>query len=93
MNKRCDPLLNLLLMLKTDRKAQQKIEDIAITDDNIPAYKLLLDEAAPREKTMLSNSTAIIEEEALLPSLCAVFLFLAILGVGFPFGFYVEAVL
>ncbi|MFT5814058.1 MAG: methyl-accepting chemotaxis protein [Psychroserpens sp.] len=46
--------------------AQQEIKDISDTEDNIPSYKLLLDEAAPRASQMLSYITAIINEEATL---------------------------
>jgi methyl-accepting chemotaxis protein len=48
------------------KQAQQEIENIANTVDNIPSYKLLLNEAAPRAGEMLSAITAIIDEEVTL---------------------------
>ena len=50
------------------RTAQQEVEDIAQTDDNVPAFKLLLTEAAPRAGKMLKAITAIIDEESTLPA-------------------------
>ncbi len=48
------------------RGAQQEIEDIAHTDQNIPSIELLLTQAAPRAGKMLSAITAIINEEVKL---------------------------
>ena len=50
------------------RVAQQQVEDIAHTPENIPAVKLLLAEAAPRAAKVISAITAMIEEEATLPA-------------------------
>ncbi|WP_028865595.1 HAMP domain-containing methyl-accepting chemotaxis protein [Psychromonas aquimarina] len=52
--------------LSTFKNAQQKIEDIAHTSDNIPSYHLLLTKAAPKASLMLQHITAIINEEAAL---------------------------
>ncbi len=50
------------------RFAQQEIEAIAHTDENIPSYYLLLTEAAPRANSMLKAVTAIIDQESDLPA-------------------------
>ncbi len=52
--------------LESLRKAQQDAEDVAQTDKNIPAYELLLSEAAPRGDKLLAAATAMIDAEALL---------------------------
>jgi len=52
-----------LALFKT---AQQEIEDISHSDKNIGSYTLLLTEAAPRATKMLSDITAIIDEESTL---------------------------
>lgn len=46
--------------------SQQEIEDISHTNDNIASYNLLLTDAAPRAAKMLSQITAIIDEESTL---------------------------
>jgi methyl-accepting chemotaxis protein len=46
------------------RIAQQEVEDIAQAPGNIPAFAVLLDEAAPRAGKMLTSITAIIDEES-----------------------------
>jgi len=46
------------------RTAQQEVEDISHTPDNIPALKILLTEAAPRAAKALVAVTALIDEEA-----------------------------
>jgi methyl-accepting chemotaxis protein len=46
------------------RIAQQEIEDISQTDENIQSYHLLLTDAAPRASQMLAYITAIINEES-----------------------------
>ena len=48
------------------RLAQQEIETIAHSADEIPAFKTLLTEAAPRARKILSALTLMIEEEAIL---------------------------
>ena len=52
--------------LNAFKNAQQEIEDISHTDDNIASYKLLLTDAAPRASQMLTHITAIIDEEGQL---------------------------
>jgi len=46
------------------RVAQQEVEDISHTIDEIPALKTLLIQAAPRANTILAALSAIIDEEA-----------------------------
>ncbi len=50
--------------LKAFRKAQQEVENIAHTPEEVPAFKTLLTEAAPRANKILSAITAMIDEEA-----------------------------
>ncbi|HFE36971.1 MAG TPA: methyl-accepting chemotaxis protein [Gammaproteobacteria bacterium] len=45
------------------RQAQQEIEDIAHTDANIPAFNILLTEAAPKAEKILAALTTMIEAE------------------------------
>jgi len=45
------------------RKAQQDVEGISHSIDEIPAFKTLLTEAAPRAKKILSSITGLIDEE------------------------------
>ncbi|MEH0020352.1 MAG: HAMP domain-containing methyl-accepting chemotaxis protein [Desulfobacter sp.] len=45
------------------KKYQQEIEDIAQTNDNQPALKILFDQAAPQAKVMTSNITKMIDIE------------------------------
>ena len=52
--------------LEAFKVAQQEIEDISHTDDNIASYKLLLTDAAPRAGKMLAYISAIIDEESTL---------------------------
>jgi methyl-accepting chemotaxis protein len=47
-------------------QAQQEVEDISHTDENIPSFNILLTEAAPRAGKMLAAVTAIIDEESTL---------------------------
>ena len=60
--KQAKPLLDEL------RSAQDKAEAIAHTIDDEPAAKILATEAAPLAKSMLRNATAIIDDEANIPS-------------------------
>jgi methyl-accepting chemotaxis protein len=55
-------------LLEELRGAQDKAEAIAHTIDEQPAAKLLSTEAAPLAKIMLQKATAIIDEEASIPS-------------------------
>jgi len=48
------------------RTAQQQVEDISHTPENIPAFKTLLTEAAPRAAKILAAITDIIDEESSL---------------------------
>ena len=49
--------------LERFKQAQQEIEDIAQSSENIPSYDLLLKQAAPKASAMLTSITAIIDEE------------------------------
>jgi len=46
------------------RQAQQEIEDIAHSIDEVPAFKTLLTEAAPRAQEVLTAISSMIDEEA-----------------------------
>ncbi|MCP5079764.1 MAG: methyl-accepting chemotaxis protein [Psychromonas sp.] len=46
------------------RTAQQEVKDISHTDKQIPAFKTLLTEAAPRAGKMVKSITAMIDEES-----------------------------
>jgi methyl-accepting chemotaxis protein len=46
------------------RQAQQEVEDISHTDENVPSFNILLTQAAPRAGKMLAAVTAIIDEES-----------------------------
>jgi len=48
------------------RKAQEEVESVAHTDDEVPAFKTLLTHAAPRANKILSTISAMIDEEATL---------------------------
>jgi methyl-accepting chemotaxis protein len=48
------------------RTAQQEVENISQSDENIPSYKLLLTDAAPRAGAILKAISAIIDEEETL---------------------------
>ena len=62
--------INRLQSIKTElvlfKTAQQEIESISNSVENISSYKLLLSEAAPRATKMLTHITAIINEESTL---------------------------
>jgi methyl-accepting chemotaxis protein len=59
-----------LNVIKTElegfRKAQEEIESISQTDENVPSVNLLLTKAAPLAGNILKNVTAIINEESKL---------------------------
>ncbi len=60
-------LLNEMRTLVEEfRAAQQQVEDISHTPANIPAFDMLLTEAAPRASKILAAITAIIDEESKL---------------------------
>ncbi len=46
------------------RNTQQKVEDISHTSENIPAFNMLLTEAAPRAAKIVTAITTMIDEEA-----------------------------
>ena len=48
------------------RVAQQEVEDIAHSPENVPSFKLLLEEAAPRAAKVIEAITALIDEESKL---------------------------
>ncbi len=50
------------------RKAQQEVEDITHTEDEVPAFKTLLTQAAPHAKLVLKAITALIDEEETQPA-------------------------
>jgi len=53
-------------LLEQFKIEQQKIEDIAQTQGNVPAIKLLFDQAAPQAGIMVKNITRLIDIEATL---------------------------
>jgi methyl-accepting chemotaxis protein len=61
-----EALNTIKLDLSEFRKAQQEIESIAHTNENIPAFNLLLTQAAPKAGVILEKITLIIEEESTL---------------------------
>jgi len=50
------------------KQAQQKIEDMAQTTGNVPAIKMLFEQAAPQAAIMTKSITAIIDTELNLPA-------------------------
>ena len=59
-----EKLNQMSLYVDEFRKAQQEVESIAHTVDEVPAFKTLLTEAAPRATKILTSISAIIDEEA-----------------------------
>ncbi|MFQ5652237.1 MAG: methyl-accepting chemotaxis protein [bacterium] len=57
-------LQELRAILKDFAKYQQEIEDIAQTEDNVPALKMLFKEAAPKADIMARSITELIDLEA-----------------------------
>jgi methyl-accepting chemotaxis protein len=55
-------------LLPQFKQAQQEIEDIAQTQDNVPALKMLFEKAAPQAGIMIKNITAMIDLEGTLPA-------------------------
>jgi len=55
-------------LLPKFKQAQQEIEDIAQTAGNVPAIKLLFEQAAPQATIMSKSITTIINEELKLPA-------------------------
>ena len=62
--KNVERLHKIKKLVEEFRAAQQQVEDISHTPENIPAFKMLLTEAAPRAARVLEAVTAIIDEEA-----------------------------
>lgn len=58
-------------LIEEFRQAQNEVEDVSHTSKNIPAYTILLNEAAPRAAKTLAAVTAIINEEENLPATLA----------------------
>lgn len=65
---RLKSIKNELMLFKV---AQQEIESISHSENNIPSYQLLLTEAAPRAGQMLKSISAIIDEESTLKATTA----------------------
>ena len=61
-------LENLQTVLNEFQDAQQQVEDISHTAKNIPAINMLLVEASPKAKIIISTLSKIIDEESNLPS-------------------------
>ena len=61
-----DPLGPLRAELSALRQDQDEVEAISQSDDNIPAFKILLTEATPRAQRMIGAVNAVIEEESRL---------------------------
>jgi len=59
-------LKKMKVLVEDFRIAQQEVEAIAHTDENIPSFKVLLTEAAPRAQQILAAITAMIDEEGRL---------------------------
>lgn len=66
--KNVEALQSMETELSAFRKAQQEIEAISHTDENVPAVNLLVTEAAPRAGKMMVALGAIIDEEVTLSS-------------------------
>ena len=61
-------LTEMKSLVEEFRKAQNEVESISHTPENIPAFNMLLTEAAPRASRILDAITAIINEESKLPA-------------------------
>jgi PAS domain S-box-containing protein len=61
--KNVERLTEIKPLLEKFRQAQVEIENIANTDENIPAFNMLLTQAAPQAAIMASKITEIIDEE------------------------------
>jgi len=58
-----EKLKTMNTLINEFRLAQQEIEDIAHTPDNIPSFDILLTKAAPRASSTISSITQLIESE------------------------------
>ena len=63
-----DMLNEMKALVEEFRIAQQEVEDIAHTNKNIPAFNMLLTEAAPRAAKVLAAVTTLINEEDSMPA-------------------------
>jgi len=61
--KNIEMLGEIRILLEKLRNAQQEVEDIAHTNGNIPAFNMLLTQAAPRATKILGAITKMIDEE------------------------------
>ena len=61
-------LVQMKKLIEEFRLAQQQVEDISHSPENIPAFHMLLTEAAPRASKVLAAITAIIDAESVLPA-------------------------
>ena len=61
-------LADLEVVIEEFRTAQQQVESISHTPDNIPSYKLLFTEAAPAAAKVVEANTRIIDIESTLPA-------------------------
>jgi len=57
-------LSELKILVGEFRQAQQEVEDISHRTENIPAVKMLLTQAAPQAKKIVTSITSLINEEA-----------------------------
>ena len=64
--KNIEKLTEMSVYVEEFRKAQEEVEAIAHTDNEVPAFKTLLTEAAPRAGKILAAISAMIDEEAAL---------------------------
>ncbi|KJZ14877.1 hypothetical protein TW85_07235 [Marinomonas sp. S3726] len=58
-----EKLKDMNTLIKEFRNAQQQIEDIAHTKDNIPSFDILLNQAAPKAAETIASLTNLIELE------------------------------
>jgi len=66
--KNIEMLNELKQLIEQFRTAQQEVEDISHTPNNIPAFNMLLVEAAPRASKVIQAITTLIDEEANMPA-------------------------
>jgi len=66
--KNIEMLVDMKALIEEFRSAQQEVEDIAHSAENIPAIKVLLTEAAPRAEKILASLTVMINKESNLES-------------------------
>lgn len=61
-------LAEMKSLVEEFRSAQQQVEDISHTPENIPAFDILLTEAAPRAEKIIGAITTMIDEESRQPA-------------------------